>query len=219
MDHDIILVNFSLTAWLLSGQSRICQQGRCLPVKRLCLDHREEIIWCEKIKLSPCTPLQDLCGQGSPKSKVSTRLLNAKTKKFINFHLRDSTIVPDVTMVGERVGNIAQLALLCILCKFYNENVNYLEGIPALSGAKGTWCQLPFLHWSTFLMFVIKEGHKKSFFVFQYFHLGISITTWKVESEALYGMSWNGEIGPEASFRKTYGKIGLNLFCVSFESA
>jgi len=33
-------------------------------------------------------------------------------------------------------------------------------------------------------------------------HLGISMTTWKVESEALYGMSWNGEIGPEASFRK-----------------
>ena len=154
MDHDIKLVNFSLTAWLLSGQSRICQQGRCLPVKRLGLDHREEIIWCEKIRLSPCTPLQDLCGQGSPKSKVPIRSLNAKTKKFTNFHLRDSTIVPDVTMVGERVGDIAQLALLCILCKFFNENVNYLEGIPALSGAKGTWCQLPFLHWSTFLMFV-----------------------------------------------------------------
>ena len=45
------------------------------------------------------------------------------------------------------------------------------------------------------------------------------MTTWKVESEALYGMSWNGEIGPEASFRKTYGKIGLNFLGVSFESA
>ena len=105
--------------------------------------------------------MQDLCGQGSPKSKVSTRLLNAKTKKFINFHLRDSTIVPDVTMVGERVGNIAQLALLCILCKFYNEDVDYSEEIPALSGAKGTWCQLPFLHWSTFLMFVVQRRPQK----------------------------------------------------------
>ena len=161
MDHDIKLVNFSLTAWLLSGQSRICQQGRCLPVKRLCLDHREETVWCEKIRLSPCTPLQDLCGQGSPKSKVPIRSLNAKTKKFTNFHLRDSTIVPDVTMVGERVGDIAQLALLCILCKFFNENVNYLEGIPALSGAKGTWCQLPFLHWSTFSMFVVQRRPQK----------------------------------------------------------
>ena len=215
MDHDIKLVNFSLTAWLLSGQSRICQPGHCLPVKRLCLDHREEIIWCEKIKLSPCTPLQDLCGQGSPKSKVPTRSLSAKTNKF-NFYLRDGTIVPDVTMVGERVGNIAQLALLSILCKFYNENVNYLEGIPALSGAKGTWCQLPFLHWSTFLMFVVQRRPRSFFLIFQCLHLGISMTTWKVELEALYGMSWNGEIGPEASFRKTYG---LNFLLVSFESA
>ena len=93
------------------------------------------MICCEKIKLSPCTPLQDLCGQGSPKSKVPTGSLNAKTNKFKKIRLRDGTIVPDVTMVGERVGNIAQLALLCILCK----GAHPCAALRSRVGAKGCW--------------------------------------------------------------------------------
>ena len=110
-------------------------------------------------------------------------------------HLRNCPIVPDVTMVGERVCHIAQFPFFCILQRINRLIFDLLLQDAYVLMRKLVTCTMgwrgDFVSTSIFALVHLAELHDHELCKQNWtqalnpVHLGISMTTWNVESEAL----------------------------------